>query len=68
MKDVMTLVGIDSLAASIIYLTDPNFLKWVLGLGLASLIAFLFFTKQGRVSIYGANLVMAFTAAMHYIK
>ena len=68
MKDVMTLVGIDSLAASIIYLTDPNFLKWVLGLGLASLIAFLFFTKQGRVSIYGANLVMAFTTAMHYIK
>ncbi len=67
-KNLMTLVGIDSVVATIIYLTDPSFLRWILGLGLASFIAFLFFTKQGRVSIYGSNLVMAFVAAMHFIN
>ena len=67
MKDIMTLLGIDGVAGTVIYLADPNFLKWILGLGIASLIAFLFFIKQGRVSIYGSNLVMAFVAAMHFV-
>lgn len=65
-KDLLTIFGIDGAAATIIYLTDPNFLKWILGFGIASLIAFVLLTKQGRVAIYGSNLVMAFAAVMHY--
>lgn len=67
-KDLITILGIDSIAATIIYLSDPTFLRWVLGIGIASLIGFLFLTKQGRVSIYGSNLVMAFVSVMHYVK
>lgn len=67
-KDLLTLIGIDSVAAAVIYLTDPSFLRWVLGIGIASLIGFVFLTKQGKVSIYGSNLVMAFVAAMHFVK
>lgn len=67
-KDILTILGIDSLAAAAIYATDPGFLKFVLGIGLVSLIAFLFLSKgQGRVSTYGANLCMGFSVAVHYL-
>lgn len=67
-RDLITILGIDTVAAVIIWMADPSFLKWILGLGIASLIGLLFISKgQGRVSVYGSNLVMAFVAAMHYL-
>ena len=67
-KDILTILGIDTMAAAIIWTTDPSFLKWILGLGIASLIGFLYLSKgQGRVSIYGSNLVMAFLTLVHYL-
>ena len=67
-KDLLTLLGIDSVGAALIWAHNPSFLKVVLGVGIMSLVAFLFLSKgQGRVSTYGANLCMAFVAALHYL-
>jgi len=68
MKDILTVLGIDAVAATLIWTSDPSFLKWILGLGIASLIGLLVLSRgQGRVSIYGSNLVMAFMVVMHYV-
>lgn len=67
MQDILTITGIDAVAASIIWATDPSFLKWIFGLGFATLCGLLFVTKgSGRVAIYGSNLLMAFLTVAHY--
>ncbi len=64
-KDIITLLSVDGIAGTIIGIADPTFLKWVLGAGCISLIALLMLTKQGRVSIYGTQLIMALIIAIH---
>lgn len=66
-KDILTIFGIDGVVSMTVYLTDPSFLKIVLGIGLASMFALLYLSKgQGRVATYGANLCMGLVIAFHY--
>jgi len=66
MKDVLTILGLDGICALVIYFIEPSYLKWVLFVGLISLLILFFTTKQGRVSIYGTQIVMALMVAIHF--
>ena len=66
-KDILTILGLDGIMGFIVWATDPSFLKVVLGVGFVTLIALLCLSKQGRVSIYGANLMMGFLIAIRYL-
>ena len=66
MKDIITVLGIDGAVGLIVYLAEPSFLKWVLVGGLASLLALFYFTREGRISIYGTQIVMAIVLAIKF--
>lgn len=68
MKDIMAILGIDGTVGTVVYFIDPTYLKWVLAIGLASLVGLFYFTKQGRVSIYGTQLTMAIMLLMRFAK
>ncbi|MBU1613570.1 hypothetical protein KKC87_04050 [Patescibacteria group bacterium] len=65
-KDILAVLGIDGVIGTIVYAIEPSFLKWVLLGGLASLLGLFYFTKQGRVSIYGTQIVMAIIMSIHF--
>ena len=66
MKKFASFVGVDAVAGTIMWLVEPNFLKVVLSVGLASLIAAFLLFRQGRISIYASQLVMALITAIHF--
>ncbi len=68
MKETLTIMGIDAATGFVVYFIEPSFLKYVYGMGFASLIALFMMTKQGKVSIYGSQLAMALTIAIHFAK
>lgn len=65
-KDILTVLGIDGFVGVVVYAIDPFFLKWVLLGGLISLLALFFFTRHGKVSVYGTQLVMAIIMSIHF--
>lgn len=65
-KDVLTVLGIDGFVGTLVWAFDPGYLKWVLAAGILSLIGLFLLTKQGRVSIYGTQLVMALVLITHF--
>lgn len=45
---------------------DPSYAKWVIISGIASLIGFFLLTRQGKISMYGTQLVMTLIMIIHY--
>ncbi len=58
-KIVLGWTALIAIGLAILKLTDPSYVKLVLTAGIASLIVFFIFTKQGRISIYASQLVMS---------
>ncbi|MBU0460541.1 MAG: hypothetical protein KJ771_07075 [Nanoarchaeota archaeon] len=65
-RDILALLGFDGVVGAIVYAIQPLYLKWVLLGGLASLVGLFALTKQGRVSIYGTQLVMVLMLVTHF--
>lgn len=66
MKDILTILGIDTIVGIIVHVTEPSFLKWVFLGGIVSLIGLYLWTKHSRISAYGTQLVMAFILAIKF--
>ena len=61
--DIVKFLGIDAIASVVIYFVKPTLLKYVLMGGLIALLGFFILTRQGRISIYASQVVMAVIVA-----
>lgn len=65
-KDLVAIFGLDTIGGFVLAAIDPTFLKIVLVVGFLALVGLFYFTRHGRVSIYGTQMVMALALAIRY--